>query len=93
MGPSVRTCLIYLLVSGSKLIAADMLEIFTCQIFELSLAHRPVVSIYVKCFFFHISAVMENSMEEMQEGGGANTEINEEEAEITEKTHNNLQGM
>ncbi|KAM4534442.1 ras-responsive element-binding protein 1 isoform 2-T2 [Odontesthes bonariensis] len=39
------------------------------------------------------TAVMENSTEEMQEGGGANTEINEKEAELKEeKTHNNLKG-
>ncbi|XP_071340466.1 ras-responsive element-binding protein 1 isoform X3 [Trachinotus anak] len=37
--------------------------------------------------------VMDNSTEELQEGGGANTEINEEKAELTEeKTHNNLKG-
>lgn len=36
---------------------------------------------------------MENSTEELQEGG-ANTEINEEEAELTEeKTHIKLKGM
>ncbi|XP_056219926.1 ras-responsive element-binding protein 1 isoform X2 [Seriola aureovittata] len=36
---------------------------------------------------------MENSTEELKEGGGANTEITEEEAELTEeKTHNNLKG-
>lgn len=36
---------------------------------------------------------MENSTEEQREGGGANTEINEEEAELKEeKTHNNLKG-
>ena len=36
---------------------------------------------------------MENSTEELQEGGGVKTEINEEEAEQTEeKTHNNLKG-
>ncbi|XP_039982905.1 ras-responsive element-binding protein 1 isoform X2 [Xiphias gladius] len=37
--------------------------------------------------------LMENSTEEPREGGGANTEINEEEAELTEeKTHSNLKG-
>lgn len=36
---------------------------------------------------------MENSTEELREGGGANTEINEEEVELTEeKTHSNLKG-
>ncbi|XP_069368250.1 ras-responsive element-binding protein 1 isoform X2 [Paralichthys olivaceus] len=36
---------------------------------------------------------MENSTEELPEGGGVNNEINEEEAEHTEeKTHNNLKG-
>jgi len=40
-----------------------------------------------------IPAVMDNSTEEMQEGGGANTEINKKEAELKEeKTHNNLKG-
>ncbi|XP_076014066.1 ras-responsive element-binding protein 1 isoform X2 [Genypterus blacodes] len=33
---------------------------------------------------------MENSTEEQHEGGGANSEINEEESELTEKTHKNL---
>lgn len=35
-----------------------------------------------------VAAVMENSTEERQEGGGANTELTEEE----EKTHKNLKG-
>ncbi|KAM7390020.1 hypothetical protein PAMA_008270 [Pampus argenteus] len=36
---------------------------------------------------------MENSSVEQREGGGANSEINEEEAELTEeKTHSNLKG-
>ncbi|XP_040921551.1 ras-responsive element-binding protein 1 isoform X2 [Toxotes jaculatrix] len=39
------------------------------------------------------TAVMENPTEELQEGGGATTEMNEEEVEPTEeKTHSNLKG-
>lgn len=38
-------------------------------------------------------AVMDNSTEELQEEGGANIEMTEEEAELTEeKTHSNLKG-
>ncbi|XP_056155669.1 ras-responsive element-binding protein 1 [Lampris incognitus] len=35
---------------------------------------------------------MENSAEEKREEGGANTEMSDEEAELTENTHNNLKG-
>lgn len=36
---------------------------------------------------------MENAIENLQEGGGVNSVINKEEAELTEeKMHNNLKG-
>ena len=37
-------------------------------------------------------SVMENSTEEQREVGGANGELSQEEAGLTESTHNNLKG-
>lgn len=53
---------------------------------------RQKCLLVINLFFFYIAAVMENSTEELREGG-TDTEIIEEEAELTEeKTHSKLKG-